>query len=221
MCHQVDDSLQSLSHSGHCNHQDWFKGQYKASMPLRLCWLYHRRPTGQWIQSPEWIPPLFCTKITHPSSVLPHTIDSGNTSTAVSVTNLKSIAAATQVKVFRRLVLAMVAFSDCVCNSGAEKTRTQPVRWRFVANGALNEVLEYSSNNLVFGTWNMSCRRRIFWLSQIFDILKTQQAALKFLSFLAEKRGFWATACWDLKISKIGDGQKMRRAELHILHTKR
>jgi hypothetical protein len=33
---------------------------------------------------------------------------------------------------------------------------------------------------------------RIFWRSPIFDILKTQQAALKLLLFLAEKRGFWA-----------------------------
>ena len=31
---------------------------------------------------------------------------------------------------------------------------------------------------------------------------------------------FWATACWDLKISKIGDSQKMRCAELRIVHTK-
>jgi hypothetical protein len=30
--------------------------------------------------------------------------------------------------------------------------------------------------------------------SQIFDIFKTQQAALKLLSFLAEKRGVWTTA---------------------------
>jgi len=28
-----------------------------------------------------------------------------------------------------------------------------------------------------------------------FDIFKTQQAVMKLLSFLAEKRGFWATAC--------------------------
>jgi len=58
------------------------------------------------------------------------------------------------------------------------------------------------------------------WRSLIFDIFKTQQAALKLLSFWAEKRGFWATACRTLKIAKIGDRQKMRRAELHILHTK-
>jgi len=31
--------------------------------------------------------------------------------------------------------------------------------------------------------------------SPIFDIFKTQQAALNLLSYLAEKRGFWATAC--------------------------
>jgi len=57
-------------------------------------------------------------------------------------------------------------------------------------------------------------------MSPIFDIFKTQQAGLKLLSFWAEKRGFWATAYCDLKISIIGDGQKMRRAELHIIHTK-
>jgi len=65
-----------------------------------------------------------------------------------------------------------------------------------------------------------SFRCRFFWRSPIFDIFKTQQAALKLLSFLAQKRRFRAAACLDLKISKIGDGQKMRRAELHILHTK-
>jgi hypothetical protein len=26
MCHLVDDSLKGLCHSGHCDHQDWFKG---------------------------------------------------------------------------------------------------------------------------------------------------------------------------------------------------
>jgi hypothetical protein len=65
-----------------------------------------------------------------------------------------------------------------------------------------------------------SFRRRIFWQSLIFDIIKTQQAVLNLLSFLAEKRGFWATDGSNLKISKIRDGQKMRRPELHILHTK-
>jgi len=71
---------------------------------------------------------------------------------------------------------------------------------------------------LVHEIW--SFRWRIFWPSPVFDIFKTQQAALKLLSLLAEKRGFWAASCCDLNISKIGDGQKMRRAELHILHTK-
>ena len=26
MCHLIDDSLEGVSHSGHCNDQDWFKG---------------------------------------------------------------------------------------------------------------------------------------------------------------------------------------------------
>jgi hypothetical protein len=35
MCHLVDDSLEGLCHSGHCDHQDWFMGQYKCRMPVR------------------------------------------------------------------------------------------------------------------------------------------------------------------------------------------
>jgi hypothetical protein len=37
----------------------------------------------------------------------------------------------------------------------------------------------------------------------MFDIFKTQQAALKLLLLLAEKRSFWASACSDVKIWKI------------------
>jgi len=53
------------------------------------------------------------------------------------------------------LVLGMVQFSDrCYCR-GSKKTRTQPVQSGFVPNGSFNSVLEYSSDKLVFGTWNM------------------------------------------------------------------
>jgi len=53
------------------------------------------------------------------------------------------------------LVLAMVPFSDRFYYSGSMKTRTWPVRSGFVQNGSLNQVHEYSSDNLVFGTCNM------------------------------------------------------------------
>jgi len=43
-----------------------------------------------------------CAKITHSSRVFPHKMDSGNPITTFSVTNLQSIAAATEVKVFPR-----------------------------------------------------------------------------------------------------------------------
>jgi len=66
-----------------------------------------------------------------------------------------------------------------------------------------------------------SVRQRILLWPPIFDIFNTQQAALKLSPFLPQKRGFWATACGGLKISKIGHCQKMGRAEQHILCTKR
>jgi len=43
---------------------------------------------------------LFCARLTHPGSVFPHKMDSGNPITTFSVTNLQSIAAATEVKIF-------------------------------------------------------------------------------------------------------------------------
>jgi hypothetical protein len=41
----------------------------------------------------------------------------------------------------------------------------------------------------------MQLGRRIFWLSPVFDIFKTQQAALNLFPFSAQKQGFWATTC--------------------------
>jgi len=54
-----------------------------------------------------------------------------------------------------QLVLATVPLSDRCYYSGSMKTRTWPVQSGFVQNGSLNQVHEYSSDNLVFGTWNM------------------------------------------------------------------
>jgi len=53
------------------------------------------------------------------------------------------------------LVLATVPFSDRFYYCGSKKTWTKPVRSGFVPNGSFNQVLEYSPDNLVFGTWNM------------------------------------------------------------------
>jgi len=44
----------------------------------------------------------FCARLTHFSRVFPHTMDNGNHITTFSVTNLQSIAAATEVKVYPR-----------------------------------------------------------------------------------------------------------------------
>jgi len=52
------------------------------------------------------------------------------------------------------LVLATVPFSDRFYSSGSKKTQTKPVWSRFVPNGSFKSVLEYSSDNSVFGTWN-------------------------------------------------------------------
>jgi len=52
---------------------------------------------------------LLCAKITHPSKVLPHKMDSGNSITTFSVTNLQCIAAATKVKVYPRSISSAIS----------------------------------------------------------------------------------------------------------------
>jgi len=49
-------------------------------------------------------------------------------------------------------VLATLPFSECFYDGGFKKTQTKPVRSGFVPNGSFNQVLEYSCDNLVFGT---------------------------------------------------------------------
>ena len=51
---------------------------------------------------PRMLGKSFCAKITQSSRVFPHKMDSGNPLTTFQVTNLESIAAATEVKVFPR-----------------------------------------------------------------------------------------------------------------------
>jgi len=61
MCHHVNDSLESFCHSGHCDYQDWFMGQYKCGMPVWSCCLYLQQVAGHQIQSLEQIPLPFFT----------------------------------------------------------------------------------------------------------------------------------------------------------------
>ena len=56
MCHLVDDTIDGLCHSGHCYHQDWFKGWYQCWMPMEWSWLDLQRAAGHRIQSLERIP---------------------------------------------------------------------------------------------------------------------------------------------------------------------
>jgi hypothetical protein len=85
-------------------------------------------------------------------------------------------------------VLATVPVSDRFYYSGSKKAG-------FLSNGSLNQVHKYSSENLVFGISNMQlCMAHLFMVSDC-RYLQTQQAALKLLSFLTQKRGFWAAAC--------------------------
>jgi len=46
MCHLINDSLEGLCNSGHCDYQDWFMGRYKCRMPVRWCWLYLQQAAG-------------------------------------------------------------------------------------------------------------------------------------------------------------------------------
>jgi len=60
MCHLVDDSLECLCHSGHCDHHDWFMCQSKCWIPVRRCCLDLQQAVGHRIQPMERIPlPLF------------------------------------------------------------------------------------------------------------------------------------------------------------------
>jgi len=61
MCHLLNDSLEGLCNSGHCDYQDWFMGQYKCRMPVRWCWLYLQQAAGHPHQSLERIPLPFFT----------------------------------------------------------------------------------------------------------------------------------------------------------------
>jgi len=117
-------------------------------------------------------------------------------------------------------VLAIVPCLDRFYNTGSNKTLHKAVQSRFVPNSSLNSVLHYSTHNLVFGEWNKALHTTHLLTVSEFDIFRTPQAALDLMLLLGGKRNFWATTCWNLKISKIGDGQKMLRPELHIIDTK-
>jgi len=56
ICHLINDSLEGLCHSGHCNYQGWFKGWYKCWIPMRWCCLDLQQVGGHGIRSLEWIP---------------------------------------------------------------------------------------------------------------------------------------------------------------------
>jgi len=117
-------------------------------------------------------------------------------------------------------VLATVRFSDYFQYCSSKKTRPQPVRSWFVPNGSLNKVDEYTSHNLMFGIWNMQLWTAHLFVVSDFWYLQNWASCFEIIAIVGQKLGFWATACSHLNISKIGDGEKMHRAELHILRTK-
>jgi len=55
MYHLVDDILEGVCHSGHCNHHDRSKGWYKCWMPMRWCRLDLHQVAWHRIQSMERI----------------------------------------------------------------------------------------------------------------------------------------------------------------------
>jgi len=65
-CHLVDDSLEGICHSGHCDQQDWLIGRYKCWMPVRGCRLDFQQAVGHGIRSLERIPlPLYTENAGH------------------------------------------------------------------------------------------------------------------------------------------------------------
>jgi len=111
ICQLVDYTLECLCNSGivttkigskadvsagcSCSGVDWISNRWRDT-EFCLCNGYHSR----------WSPIIpgksYCARLIHSSSVFPHKMDSGNHITTFSVTNLQSIAAATEVKVFPR-----------------------------------------------------------------------------------------------------------------------
>jgi len=137
MCHLVDDTLESPSHSGHCNHQDWLIGWYRCWMPMWWwCCLYLQQVAGHRIESLQWIllqcftdnaGKVVVRQITHSSMVFSYKMDSANPITTFSVTKLQSIAAATDVKVFRRLI------SSAISSPGISASQTHHLMMNYVA----------------------------------------------------------------------------------------
>jgi len=111
ICHLADDTFEPLCNSGHCYHKIGLKVDVSAGCPCGgVDWIFNRRWGTELCLlnryhsrlSPIILGKLVCARFNHSSNVFPHKMDSGNHITTFSVTNLQSIAAATEVKVFRR-----------------------------------------------------------------------------------------------------------------------
>jgi len=88
------------------------------------------------------------------------------------------------------VVLAMVPFSDRFYYSSSKKTRTKPVRSGFVPNGFFNLVLEYSCDNLVFGTWNMELLMAHRLVVSAFWYLQNSGSGFEIIVILGRKTRF-------------------------------
>jgi len=101
---------------------------------------------------------LLCTKITHSSRVFPHKMDSGNPITTFSVTNLQSIAAATEVIVFPRLI------SSASSAPGISASETHLLTMNQITQNwsTKNIVLDRSSIEYLWPSTRSSCDWRIW-----------------------------------------------------------
>jgi len=88
------------------------------------------------------------------------------------------------------IVLATVPFSDRLYYSGSKITRPQVVRSWFVPNGSHNKVLEYSSDNLVFGTWNMELQTVHLLAVSDFWYLQNSASCFEFIVIFGRKTRF-------------------------------
>jgi len=95
-----------------------------------------------------------------------------------------------------------VLLSDRFGYSGSQKTQPQPVPSRFVPNGSPNYVHEHSSNNLVFGIWNMQLQTAHLLVVSDFWYLQNSASCFEIIAIFCPKTrllGYWLLRLEDIK----------------------
>jgi hypothetical protein len=110
----------------------------------------------------------------------------------------------------QQLVLATVPFSDRFYYSSSMKTRTCPVWTRFVPNGSLNQVHEYSSDNFVFGTRIMQLQMAHLLVVSDFWYLQNSVSCFEIIVIFGVKTMF--LGCRLLRIQDIENRRQPKDA---------